>query len=1055
MSKNQLSLCILIFYPAFLFAQQQNVRFDHLSTEDGLSNNFCYCTFQDQDGYIWIGTDDGLNRWDGYDFKIFKNNPNDSCSISNNKIFGITEDKEGILWISTAYGLNRYDKKTEQFERYFFSDQEIKVPHANSIGPIIDDSTGIFWIGTRVGLVCFDKYTGQYKRFVPEPGNLDFSLMGINTCSWIFKESNNVLVIGTADGLIKFHILSGKFERISPSHKHQPNERMRPVAEVIRPFLDKQGNIWVQTVEGGLHKYNIKNKKLSIFKEFHRITGITSYDQIWSISEASSGRICITTIGKGLFCVDLKNNTSIQYLPDPKDKNSISSRWLTNVYTDKQGILWVATFDKGINIITNPDKKVTIYDYNSNNKKSPPAGEIMDLCEDDDGWLWIATLPGGAAKLNLETKEFIHIPYMTGSPNATMDRRISALLKDRSGTMWLGGNGLDKYHAGQDTFTHFVYNPNDTNSLSNNFILSMVEDMNGYIWCGMRGSGLDRFDPKENISRHYRNNPENPNSLCNDVVRIVYQDYEGFLWLGTEDGLCRLAITDDNVPEFISYKYQRNNPNSLTNNFVYSVFEDSQNRLWIGTDRGLNLFDRERQMVSSFPEIKQINRNTIYSILEDDHSNLWLRTNIGLIRFNPDSKKYRVFNESDGFKACRSIVYGYQGFTKGKDGMFYYGAPQSLMVFHPDSLETKRKPPGVVLTDLMINYKPVEIAADSPLKKAINFSDEIKLDYMQKNLTFQFSALDYLESQKIQYAYKMEGINESWVNCGNQRTAPYTNLGPGRYVFRVEASYNNEDWSEQEKSILITIEPPWWKLWWVRALVMLLIFTLIGLLYKRRTAYLKRQANARKQYSEQLIRAQEEERRRIGSELHDGHGQNLLIANNEIQQFVENHPRIGQELTPALDTIQESIREVRAISSELHPHVLERLGLQQAIESMVQKLEAATDIRFEMQFVTGLDRIDKMSRLQVFRIIQESLNNVIKHAHATKVKILFSLNEATWRLEVLDDGSGFDVHKSIRSGAGFGLSDMRQRAEMMDARIRVTSSNEQGTCIELQFESRT
>jgi len=1046
---------LLILLVAISLSQPDNIKFEHLSVKDGLSNNFCYCTFQDKDGYIWVGTEDGLNRWDGYSFTIFRHNPDDSSSISNDKILWITEDSEGILWISTSLGLNRYDKTTEEFKRYFFNDPKIKVPHTNSIGPIVEDNADVFWIGTKVGLVRFNSVSGAYKRFIPEPGNLDFSLMGINAISWIFKLNDSELLIGSADGLLKFKIPSKEFIRISPAQKMRENERLRPVTDAIKPYQDKQGQIWIQTIEGGLHKYSIEKQKLSLFRRFHHISGITVFDQMWSICEDRTGKNWVATIGEGLYCVDIKKEKSYHYVPDFNNNNSISSRWLTNIVIDKQGALWVATFDKGINKITFSDKAVLYYKKNLEMKKSPPAGEIMDLCEDNDGWVWIATLPGGAAKLNLKTKEFIHIPYMTGSSKATVDRRICTLLKDRVGVIWLGSLGLDKYNAGDNTFTHYVHNPADTNSINNNFIISLFEDKNGYIWCGMRGTGLDRFDPNTHIFKHYRHNPANANSLCNDIVRIVHQDYKGFLWLGTEDGLSRLEFTTDGKHQFTTYMHQRDNHYSLTDNFVYSVFEDSRKRLWVGTDRGLNLFNRTRQTFSSFPQIKQIHTTTIYSIVEDDHSNLWLRTNIGLIRFNPETKKYRVFDEKDGLEDCRSIVYGYQGFTKGKDGTFYYGAPQSLTVFHPDSLETKRKPPEVVLSNLRINYKPVEIGADSPLKKALNFTEELKLNYKQKNLSVQFSALDYLNPDKIQFTYKMEGVNEDWVNCGNQRTAPYTNLDHGQYIFRVKASYNNEDWSEQAKSVIITIAPPWWETWWAFSAYFIVAITVI--LGAFRFEIKRREAEHRATVAELQAKTAEAEketekeqmRSRIARDLHDEIGSNLssiAMLGQALEKKVKLPGPEKERLRKIPQIARSTAESMRDIVWFVNPSNDSLDKLLSKMRETANTMLDGLDIVFNFEINKSSFKNDLNFRRNLFLLFKETLQNIARHAQATQVTIKIFYEDHQFKLIVEDNGIGFDSNAEFM---GNGLTNFQRRAGEMNGKFVVHSEPGKGVEVKL------
>ncbi len=1048
-------MSFIFFFLTFTLAENNNIKIEHITVEDGLSNNFCYCTIQDKEGFIWFGTEDGLNRWDGSVFKVFKNNPDDSSTISNSKIYAISEDSEGDLWISTGYGLNRYNKSTENFKRYFFVDTTISVPHANTIGPVVEDSADIFWIGTRVGLVKFNKKTGQYKRFVPQPENLDFSLMGSNYLIWLYKINENELLVGSAGGILKFEVSSNQFSRITPLIKNKKDERRRPVADAIKPYIDKEGNLWVQTIEGGVHKYNLKKQELSPFTELHQNTGISTLAVIWSVCRDKSGMVWLTTVGNGLFHINLDKKSTYQYMPDPGNTNTLSSRWLSSVYIDNQGIIWVATFDKGINKITILDRKVTIYKSDSKTNKSPPAGEIMDMCFDNGGWLWLASIPGGAAKFNIKKQEFVHIPYMTGKPDATIDRRIPALLKDKSGIIWLGTFGLERYDSKQNTFTHFLHNPKDNNSLSDNTIITMIEDKHGFIWCGMRGTGLDRFDREKNTFKHYRHNPADTNSLCNDIVWIIQQDYKGFLWLGTENGLSRLEFSDDGSPIFTTYKHHRGRHNSLTNNFVYSVFEDSQKRLWIGTERGLNLYNRSDHVFSSFPQIEQIHTNKIFCIIEDEHSNLWLRTNIGLIRFNPDTKKTRLFNEKDGLKDCRSIAYGYQGFTRGQDGVFYYGAPQSLMIFHPDSLETKKKPPDVVLSELSLNYKPVEAGMRSPLKKALHYTERINLDHKQKNLTIQFGVLDYLDAGKIQYAYKMSKVNEEWVYCGNQRIAPYTNLDPGRYIFQVKASYNNEDWTKPVRSLIIVITPPWWETWWAFLIYITIFSTIVFTVFRFETSRREMMhratvAELQAKTSEAQKEVEKEQMRvRIANDLHDEVGSNLssIAITGEV---LEKRLTLAEADTKRLQKIRhiayKTTDSIRDIVWFINP---ENDGIDKLIAKMRETantmLELVT-LDFSVKMGKRAITMDVNFRRNLYLIYKEILQNVIRHSQSTQVKINIGVENHELVINVFDNGIGFDPEKKYN---GNGLKNFRYRASEMEGQLVIQSTPQKGTSVRL------
>lgn len=1019
------------------FAQNRSMKFEHLTVEDGLSNNFVYCTMEDNDGYIWFGTENGLNRWDGYNFKVFKNDPDDSTTLSHDQVFSIFKDSDGSLWVSTGFGLNKYNKLTENFERYNLLSASFNYPYANSIGLVLEESKNKYWIGTKLGLVFFDYVKKSYQRFIPDSSNMDFSIVGINNIIWIYLLVDKKILVGSSNGVLEFDSRTKSFRKIIPQTEFIKDKRLRPVADAIVPYVDENNNLWIQTIEGGLHLFNLKTKKFIKNQMIHKITGITDLDQTWSIVGNKDNIVWIAHIGIGLFQVNLRKSSYENYLPLKNQTNSLSSRWLTNVYLGKDNIIWASTFDKGINKISVIDNRISLYQYNEDRSKSPPAGEIMDFCEDNDGWMWIVSVPGGAAKYNVKKKNFVHIPYLKNDRYSTVDRRIVSLLKDAGGNLWLGSAGFEKYNPSTQQFYRFIHNSKDSSTVPNNWIISLFEDKKKFIWCGTRGSGVSRLNPTTENFLHFKHSPTNPNSLCNDIVRTIEQDYKGEIWFGTENGISKTNRKNIGKNTFTNYKHKKDSYKSIASNFIYSIFEDSKKQLWIGTTRGLNLYNRNNDSFLNFKNIDALYGNIIYSILEDKKNNLWLRSNIGLIRFNPTQNKIRIFTEKDGLENSRSIVYGYNGMEMDSKGYLYYSSPQNMLVFHPDSLEVKKTPPSVNLTDLYVNYKIIKSGKNSIIKNALNFSHQINLEYFQNNIEIKYCVLDFKKIENIKYSYKLEGFNDNWINSKNRRNALYTNIAPGNYKFIVKASYDGDKWSNPKKSLIVIIHLPWWATWWFRLFAFIMLLLIGYLIFRYRV--------------NQLLQL-ERMRIQIASDLHDDVGSSLtkiaihseIIKNTEDKiKITSSSAKIGTMSREIITSLSDIIWSIDARNDKVGD-LVDRM--RDYLETVFPSGSITTS--FQTHGLIFENNIAQELRQNIYLIFKEAVNNSAKHSDATEVKILLKNKDAIFRMEISDNGKGINVNK--KNIGNHGLQNMKLRSEKIKSTLKIENNN--GTKIILSMK---
>ena len=793
----------LFFVTALLYPQIPELQFDHISAKDGLSNNTITSILQDSIGFMWFGTPEGLNRWDGKSFKVFTHDPMDSNSISSNYITAIFEDGSGAMWVG-GIGLNKYDRTTEKFTHYLNDKDNFQSISHNRINVIYEDQSGSLWIGTPYGLNRYNRETDDFTRYIPEPGTKNFAAAE-NRIYSICEDKNGKLLVGTRLYLLEFDPQSGEFAKLACPTKSRLKYNWRwPVSAI---YVEPSGITWIGRHGEGVIKLNRETGEYRWYMPDPNDPHSFSAFPVCSIYKDQSGTLWIGTLNGGLNRYDRENDRFIVYKHNSRKEGSLSSSKLTTLYGDRQGNLWIGTRNNGVNKLSKWRKPFKHYVHDTEDSTSFGAGEAMDFCEDIYGNLWIATNGSGVCRLNHDTGDFSHF-----AQNARIVNWVSAIYADSSGTVLAGKNFLYRFDWKSSIFMKYQKLASaNLRSGPSSIIMLIYEDQESDLWFGTLINGLVKFDRKNETLRYFRHDPENPNSLSNNHVLSILHDKSGIYWIGTENGLNRLELDDKGNERFSRYLPDPKKPGTISGRYIYSVFEDSAGRLWIGTEKGLNQLDREKGQFTVYIEKDGLPQDEVCAILEDDHGNLWLRTFKGAVKFNLQANNFQTFNEHDGLTFCNSIFEGYKAFYKGKSGEFYYGGANSFAVFHPDSIRENPDEPAIVLTDLKIHYKAVEIGPNCPLQKSITETKIVELSHDQNIISFEFAALDYTAPGSNQYAYFMEGVNKDWVYCGNQNQATYTNLDHGEYVFRVKGSNNDDVWNEQGIAVRIIIKPPWWQ----------------------------------------------------------------------------------------------------------------------------------------------------------------------------------------------------------------------------------------------------
>ena len=809
----------------FLYGQKKYVDFEHISVEDGLSASTVQCIFQDSRGFLWVGAEDGLNKYDGYDFKIYKREPNNADSLSNNSIRTILEDRSGILWFGTfGGGINRFDPATETFTHYRQDPANPNSLSNNDVLSMVEDSPGVFWIGTLGGgLDRFETQSQTFTHYRHDPG--DPGSLSHNEVGSIYKDKTGILWIGTwGGGLNKFDPRDSTFTH----YQHEPgNPNSLGHNQVLTLLVDRSEILWIGTYGGGMDRFDPVSGIFSHYCFDAQNPNSLSNNEIRTIVQDQAGILWIGTAG-GLNTFDPRSATFTHYRSDPLNPGNLGSDEIRAICQDRFGVVWIGTVLGGINKFNIEKQRFTHYRSFGNEPHRFSSNRVMAIHEDPTGIIWLGTY-GGLNKFDRTDETFIHYQHDPHNPASLSNDRVMALYEDSSGTLWIGTlGGLNIFSPQSEVFTHYLIDPGDSNTLSDR-ITSIVEDRWGYLWVGTV-SGLNRLDRRTRGKRfnftRYKNIPGVSTSLSHNVVYKIFQDRAGVLWIGTQEGLNKL---NRQAETFTRYLASETEPGSLSSNKVHYIFEDRGGTLWVGTDGGLNQYRADQDSFSHYNMKDGLPSDVICGILEDDNGNLWISTNNGLSKFEPRTGTFKNYDSRDGLQSNE--------FTNGaccrsSDGKMFFGGINGFNIFAPAAIKDNPHKPPIVITDLQIFNKSVGIGEEVNgriiLEKHISATREIELSYRHSGISFEYAGLHYAAPDRNQYAYKMVGLEKEWNHVGNRRFATYAHLASGTYEFKVKGSNNDGVWNETGTSIKIIIPPPPWRTWWAYTLYGLVFIGIIG-----------------------------------------------------------------------------------------------------------------------------------------------------------------------------------------------------------------------------------
>jgi len=784
------------------------LRFDRLTLEDELSNGQVRGIVQDNHGFMWIATFDGLNRYDGASIKVYRHDPDDPSSLSSSIVRLPIVDQNGVLWVGTfGGGLNQYDVEKDAFIRYRHDPDNLHSLSNDTIRSIYEDQAGMIWVGTNEGLNKLNRDRKQFTRYVHNPD--DPNSLSNNVVLSVFEDSTGVFWIGTDDGLDRFDPITEQFIH----YQHSPDDPMSLSGNKVRSIReDISGTLWMGTTQG-LCQFNPDRTHFTIYQHDNTDPQTLSNNTVIAVHVDRTDNIWVGTWGGGLNRFDRNTEDFIRYAHHPAASYSLSSNNIDRIYEDQHGVLWLST-DSGVCVIAGKGKSFFHYRSMPGNPNSLSNDEVRTLYADQAEDIWVGTNGGGLSKFDRRTEEFTHYRNDPDEQNSLMGDAVWAIYKDREGLIWVGsyGFGLSKFNPDTEQFVHYQHDPENTLSLSNNVVSAIHEDRNGNLWIGTE-NGLNKYDGY--TFARYHHDPINPQSLSSNMIITIYEDRSGELWFGTGNGLDRFSQEEGT---FAHYQHDAADTKSLGNNAVVTIYEDQAGTFWIGTLGGLDKFDRRNDQFTHYTTKDGLASDTVYGILGDEQGRLWISTANGLSRFDPRTESFRNYDLNDGLQS-NTFLY-YSAYAKSQNGEMFLGGTNGFNAFYPDQIVDNLSPPAVIITDFQLAYRPVSIGGDSVLQKSIIETDELVLSYLDGVLSFEFAALNYRAPEKNRYKYKMTGFDDEWIETtSKKRFAAYTNLDPGDYIFRVIASNNDGIWNEEGDSIKITITPPWWETLWFRIIM--------------------------------------------------------------------------------------------------------------------------------------------------------------------------------------------------------------------------------------------
>ncbi len=1036
MKRKLISLICIFSFASFLTAE--DFHLSHLSMEDGLSSNSIYCMIQDSYGYIWFGTLSGLNRYDGRNNILFRPQAGDPDSISGSVIFSLLEDSRKNLWVGTdGGGLNLFNRETLSFSHFYNDPSDPHSLSSNQVFALEEDKRGRLWIGTAGGGLSLYKGEEGFSTL-----NEENSALIHNRIRTLFCDDDGVLWIGTEKGLSLYDTERERFI----SGDEQPDQDSLAGVFIRCHLKDGEDRLWLGTTEGLFLYQKSSGKILPVWMpESVSVRSLTR----------ENNRLWVGTERSGIFLYDF-NGRSWTHMEASGNPGELSYGKIRSLYRDNNGLIWIGTRGGGVDLY-NPDTSlIKTYTGGSSDPEALKNTNIRQMIERRDGSIWIATDGGGISILDRSNGRFTAMDVNPGDRESDNDH-VSSLMEDRNENLWIGTDGAGLYflEAGKtvDEIKRIALRDIPGPEKYNGTVWSILEDHENTVWIGMEGDGL--FSLKEGVLTNYAHEPDNPDSLNGNAVRCIYEDSRKQLWIGTWDG--GLNLLEKETGTFRSFVRSGTSASSLSDNSVNVILEDSLKRLWVGTSGGgISIFLPPKDLFHNISTREGLSGDNVFGLLEDESRNIWVSTGQGLSRITPEKEEIQNYSRADGLI---SNEFSQNAFLKTADGTLFWGGPRGISSFNPKSLPHDDASADVVITQLSIHNLPVGIgsAIDGMvvLDRDISLKEEITLPYTANNISFRFAILSYIDPSKHHYAAQLTGLDERPRFLGNHNEVSYASLPPGEYVLKIFGTDHNGLNLSHVRSLGIHIKTPFWMNRWFHILSTLLFLSLAGCIVWLRVQALRRNNEQLRNFTMHMAQAREEERKAAAREYHDELGQQLTAMKFDLF-WLNGHPEAEEnvrkeKISTLLALVNDSIASVRTISTNLRPKVLDNLSLKEALEWKSRRFTKRTSIPVDLDIQMSSNSLDDPGgeyKTSIFRMFQEILTNIIRHAEASAVELLITQDENEFRMMVRDNGKGINKSDTVKNNS-FGLIGMRERCRHLNGSFLIDNHPEGGTVVRI------
>ncbi|MCF3109184.1 response regulator [Niabella sp. CC-SYL272] len=971
----------------------QQLLFKNYSVRNGMSSNTVWNILQDDQGYIWFGTKNGLNRFDGYNFKIYQVRE-DRDHADNSLIHSICRMSSTTFWVGTEEGLYSFDLSREKFSRIAFAKQDL-------IFDILRSSNGETWVATRSnGVYRFDPRSGKVHNYRAMPGGLS-----LNQVRKLVEDARGNIWMGTfGEGIDVLNPATNRFVH----HKAAAGAGCLSSNFILSLYKDREGNVWAGTLSGGLNKWVAQEQHFQVFRTGG--SGSISDDIVRAVYQPLSGQVYVAT-EKGLNVLNTATGTFTSYKNNRGDPYTISDNAIYSIYEDRQGGIWVGTYFGGVNYFSPGDASFELY-YPNGNSYGLSGSAVSCFLEDRPGNFWVGTENGGLNYFETATGKFYKYPFAPYTQPLSYSN-IHALYKDRNNRLWVGtfSGGLNVVDLNTGAVTQYHHNPTDPGSISSNSIYSIYEDRSGVVWVGTV-KGLNIFDPVKNQFVKVADM-----DLHNSCIYKIYEDADRCLWIATyENGLIKRDVKTGKWQQFRTTDHAA----SISSNKIISLYDDPEGQLWAGTDGGgLNRLDKRTGICTRYGPGQGMS-NVVFGIVPDNNGFLWLSTNNGLLRFS--KKNGRVWSFT-GLNNLQGKLYNYNAYYRARDGRIFLGGINGFNAFYPEKIRTETLQSNLILTSFKIfDHEPDLEDKKSVLQQLVGFTQKIQLAYSQSVISFEYALLDFKDPGKIKYAYKMEGFDKQWNNVGPQRVATYTNLPPGAYTFKVKATDIYGNWNNREAVVAVRVRPPFYRTNLAYILYAVMLVAAVFLLrnyYKRReirkneVRLEKMKVQREKEFYQQKMDFFTTMAHEIRTPL------SLIMAPLEnlkeagLQSDQRRHLKVMEENSERLQSLVNQLLDFRRIESDIYTirkEPLELISFVQALYARFGIIAAQKKIRFLL--TTDIDRFTIDADPEA---LQKILNNLLMNAFkfaASEVELRVHQQEPDTRgqgavsIQVKDDGIG-------------------------------------------------